>query len=64
MGVEIDDHTRLLERELIDSMGILELVAYLEETLKTPVDQSIITAKTFASARSIADALEASARSE
>lgn len=50
----LGDDDRLLERGIIDSMGVMELVAFLQERFAIVVDESEITEDHFGSLSAIA----------
>lgn len=49
----------LIEGGLIESVGILKLIAFLEETFDIMLDEADITAENFATIRCIAELVEA-----
>ncbi len=57
-GHAVDVDTNLIESEVIDSIGILELVAMLESELGHELDGDIVRAETFGTISSILRALE------
>jgi acyl carrier protein len=44
-GADLGDHTSLIEQNILDSTGVLELVAFLEETFQIQVaDEDLVPA--------------------
>lgn len=58
----IDADTPLLERGLLDSLGVVDLLLWLEERRGAPVDVTRIRPGAFRSARSILAAFSGDAR--
>jgi acyl carrier protein len=54
-GDPIDHHEHLIGSGIIDSTGILELIAFLEGTYTVRFDDSELTAENFQSIQRIAD---------
>jgi acyl carrier protein len=52
--LRLGDDDRLLERGIIDSMGVMELVAFLQERFAVTVDEREITEEHFGSIAAIA----------
>ena len=52
-GVEFDEDTDLFESGAIDSMGVMELVAFLEEKYDLNLDARQMTADNFRTVNSI-----------
>lgn len=57
-GIEINDDTSFLESGLIDSMGVLELVDFLEDRFQIAVEDSELVPENLDSIRSICTYLE------
>ena len=55
---EINDNTNLLEKGIIDSTGIVELVSYLEETYNIIVEDEEIISDNFSTLSYITNFLE------
>jgi acyl carrier protein len=55
---ELTDDASLLEEGIIDSMGVMELVAFVEQELGVPVRDDEITEDNFGTLRSIVDYVE------
>ncbi len=51
--LRLGDDDRLLERGIIDSMGVMELVAFLQERFAITVDEREITEEHFGSIAAI-----------
>jgi acyl carrier protein len=54
--------TPLLEQQIIDSLGLMELVAFLEREFEIEVDDADITTEHFQSVKEIAELVGRSAR--
>ena len=52
-GFEYDDDVSLLDEGIVDSMGVLELVLYLEETFGISVEDQDVTPDNFDSINKI-----------
>lgn len=50
-----DPHTNIIEEGIIDSMGILALVSFLESKYRIEIDLEEITAENFATVNKIAE---------
>ena len=50
----LDDSTRLLEEGIIDSLGVLELVTFLEEEMGVTASDEDLVPENFASVEAIA----------
>ena len=46
-GTALDDDTLLVEKGIIDSTGVIELVCFIEETFNIKVDDSEIISENF-----------------
>ena len=57
--LEIESDTSLLTTDIVDSMGVVELVQFLEETFGIDVDNSEITEGNFESPETLARYVEA-----
>lgn len=57
-GFDVNNETDLFESGAIDSMGIIELIVYIEEKLHIKVDVSLLLAENFRSLASIYELLE------
>lgn len=53
--VRLDEDDLLFERGIVDSMGVVELVAFLESEFEILIDDDEVTEQHFRSLRSIAD---------
>ncbi len=53
-SVDLDQRTTLLEGNDIDSLGLLDLVAYLEETFEIEFDDDELSPENFNSVRQLA----------
>ena len=51
----LDDSTALLEEGVLDSLGILELVDFLQDDLGVPVEDDDLVPENFGSVQAIAD---------
>lgn len=49
--------TELLERQVLDSLQLMDLVFYLEETFGEPIPLELLVPENFATPRTIADML-------
>ena len=63
-GRGLQDDTDLLESGVLDSFGILELVAFLEETFGVSLDPADLPADTFRTLGQIAEAVRRAAGTE
>lgn len=50
----LDEHERLLERGIVDSMGVMELIAFLQDQFGIKVAEADITEEHFGSLGAIA----------
>lgn len=57
-GTELDAETPLLKTELIDSMGVLTLVGFVEDEFGIVVNADEVSVENFASVRTIAELVE------
>ena len=57
-GTEIDDEENLLLSGLVDSMGMMRLVLYIEENFSVAVPPEDVTIENFSTISSIAKYLE------
>ena len=57
-GIVLDDEMLLVENDIIDSTGVIELVLFLEETYKIKVEDSEIAPETIGSINRIVDFIE------
>jgi acyl carrier protein len=55
---EINSDTNLLEKGIIDSTGIVELVSFLEETYNIIVEDDELVSGNFSTLKSVSDFLE------
>jgi acyl carrier protein len=55
----LEDSSRLLEEGILDSMGVLELVTYLQEDHGIPIDDEELVPENFASIDAISAFMEA-----
>jgi len=55
---QIDDETRLVEEEIIDSLGIFLLLGFIKESFAVEVDPEDVTIENFASVSAIANLVE------
>ena len=53
LDIKLDDHTELIENGLIDSIAIIKLLAYLEETFSIEIEQQNLVPDNFESIESI-----------
>ena len=53
-GFEYDDDASFLEEGIVDSVGIMELVLFIEETFGMPVDDEDLTPDNFDSVSKLA----------
>jgi acyl carrier protein len=60
---QIDDHDKLLEGGIIDSLAVLDLVAYLETQFNITLADDDLVPETFQSLASLAAFVEAKAKS-
>ncbi len=58
----INETTPLLETGIIDSLGILDLVAFIEDAFAVHVDDDDLTPEHFASVQTISDMVQGKAR--
>jgi acyl carrier protein len=58
-GISISDDTPLIEDKIIDSTGVIELVAFLEETFGVSVEDEEIKLENFRSLNKITDFVQA-----
>ena len=54
-GFEYDDDTSFIGEGLIDSMGVMELLAWVQSTFDITVDQQEVTPDNFDSVNKLAD---------
>lgn len=54
-SVVVEADTDLLETETVDSLGVVEIVAWLEERLETKVAPADVTFENFGTVRRMAD---------
>jgi len=54
-GFEYDDDTSFIGEGLIDSMGVMELLAWVQSTFDISVDQQEVTPDNFDSVRKLAN---------
>lgn len=47
VGADVDVNTALVEENVIDSMGVMELIAYMEETFGIELDLDDLTIENF-----------------
>ena len=55
---EIDADTELLVSGLVDSLGVVQIVAWLEERLSSPIDPADVVFENFETAARIAEFAE------
>ncbi|HJS75090.1 MAG TPA: phosphopantetheine-binding protein [Vicinamibacteria bacterium] len=55
----LEDSSRLLEEGILDSLGVLELVTYLQEDHGIPIDDEELVPENFASIDAISAFMEA-----
>ena len=53
-GIAVGPDTLLIEEKIIDSMGVVELLAFIEETFGVEVDLEDLTIENFATIKEIA----------
>lgn len=53
--LQFADHDSLLAKGVIDSLGVLEIVGFVEETWSVPVDPTAVTEQNFGSLAAIAE---------
>ncbi len=58
-GIEISDDTALIEDKIIDSTGVIETVAFIEETFGVSVEDEEIKFENFRSLNTITDFVQA-----
>lgn len=51
---QLEEHDRLLERGIVDSMGVMELIAFLQDEFRIKVAEAEITEEHFGSLGAIA----------
>jgi acyl carrier protein len=54
-GIEIDENTQLFEDRLINSLKIIELIAFLEKKFRIKVDDQMVTMENFKSVKTMVD---------
>lgn len=57
-GFEYDDDDSFLQEGIVDSVGVLELVLFVEETFGVAVDDQDITPDNFDSVNKLADYIQ------
>lgn len=57
-GAGLTDETRLVEEEIIDSLGIFLLLGFIKENLGVEIDPEDVTLENFASVNAIASLVE------
>lgn len=57
-ATELTDDTRLVEEEIIDSLGIFLLVAFLKESFEVEIEPDEVTLENFATVDDIAALVE------
>jgi acyl carrier protein len=57
-GIVLNDDTLLVENDLIDSTGVIELVLFIEETFEIMVDDSEITPENMGTINRLVDFVE------
>lgn len=57
-GFEYYDHASFLEQGILDSMGVMELVYFVEETFQVKVADDDLTPENFDSVERLADYVE------
>lgn len=57
---ELDDDTNLLETGIVDSFGLLRIVAFLEDELEISIDPEALDADAFSTVRGILEVIERS----
>ena len=53
-GIQLNDNTLLLEEKVIDSVGVLELLLFVEETFRIEVPEEDISPEHFGTIRKLA----------
>ena len=61
-GQTVDGDSRLFEQDIIDSLGMLDLVGYIEEDLDVPLDQSLLVIENFETLGRVADTVAAACK--
>lgn len=54
---DIDESTELIESELVDSLGLFELIGALEDEFDIRIDEDLIDPENFSTAKIIAERL-------
>ncbi len=55
LNVDVTPDTPLIEEQVIDSMGVMELISYLQETFDVELDMEDLTIENFESIRRISE---------
>lgn len=55
----MDEDTNLFEADIIDSMGLIELVVFIEAEFGIPIDQEDLKIQNFKTIRSVANIIKA-----
>ncbi len=63
MEKTVDADTHLIAHDVIDSLGMLDLVEFIEDTFEVPIDQSMLVMENFATVGRVADTVLAAASS-
>lgn len=58
-GKLVDEDTNLFEADIIDSMGLIELVVFIEAEFGIPIDQEDLKIQNFKTIRSVANIIKA-----
>lgn len=58
VGTEVTADTRLIEDSVIDSMGIMELLAFIDSVFGVEFDMDDLTIENFETIQSVADLIE------
>lgn len=55
LGVDVTPDTLLIEEQMIDSMGVMELIAFIQETFDVELDMEDLTIDNFESVHHVSE---------
>ena len=55
LNADVTSDTQLIEEQVIDSMGVMELISFIQETYEVELDMDDLTIENFESIRRISE---------
>ncbi len=55
LGVDVSSDTPLIEEQVIDSMGVMELISFIQEAFAVELDMEDLTIENFESIRHVSE---------